>query len=105
VSGGYPIQFRQLPWETVSEHARQKRIAVQDRIVRLLKLDDGFRDLDWCRKSHVGYVIDGELRIDFVDRSETLASGDGLALAGGEEGKHKAAVVRGPVTLFLVEPA
>jgi hypothetical protein len=106
VSGGYySIEFSNLPWEPVSKHARQKCVVIQERVVRLLELEEGFQEVDWCHKSHVGYVVDGRLRLDFVDHSEILQGGDGVVLAGGEEGKHKAAVVCGPVTLFLVEPA
>ena len=101
--GGHAIRFDELPWEPLGEHARQKQIVAQHRTVRLLQLDDGFHEPDWCRKSHLGYVVAGELQLTFADRAETVRTGDALILTGGVEGRHRAAVVRGPVTVFLIE--
>ena len=103
MSDGCAIRFDTLPWETVSAHARQKQFASEGRSVRLLELEEGFCESDWCRRSHTGYVIEGELRVQFVDDSVTLKPGDALVLLGGEAGRHKAEVNRGPVMLFLVE--
>ena len=93
-----------MPWKPLGAHAREKRLAAHDRVLRLLQLDEGFQEDDWCRKPHTGFVIEGEFQIQLTGRFETLRAGDALNLAGGENEKHKAVVVRGPVTLFLVEP-
>jgi hypothetical protein len=105
VPGSHAIRFEELPWLAVSAHARQKRIVSEDRIVRLLELEQGFQEVDWCCNSHIGYVISGELQLNFITHNESFHSGDALILAGGDDGKHKATVVEGPVVLFLVEPA
>jgi hypothetical protein len=97
------IQFDTISWEIANNHVRQKRIVAGDCVVRLLELASGFQEYEWCCKRHVGYVVDGDLRVDFPGRDETLRCGDGFVLTGGNEGRHKATVLRGPVTLFLVE--
>jgi hypothetical protein len=100
---GTIIQFNTASWEVVNSHVRQKRIVADNCVVRWLELASGFREHEWCCKDHVGYVIDGALSVEFADRIETLHPGDGFVLNGGDDGRHKATVIRGPVTWFLVE--
>jgi hypothetical protein len=101
---GVTVQFEAVPWETVGHHARQKRVAVENRVLRLLELADGFQETEWCCGAHVGFVVAGELHLTFIDRTEVLRAGDGLVLNGGKEGRHRVTVVNGPVTFFLIEP-
>jgi hypothetical protein len=98
------IRFSELPWESVGPNARQKSFVADNQAVRLLELSTGFEEAAWCFKTHVGYVLTGEFRLAFADHTEVLCAGDGLNLIGGELQKHRAAVIDGPVTLFLVEP-
>src|SRR5262245_43095285 len=97
------IRFDAIEWESVGERARQKRVVVDGSVLRLLQLDAGFQEPDWCLKGHVGYVVAGSLRIQFSDRIERLSVGDGLAISGGEVWKHRAIVEDDGVTLLLVE--
>ena len=99
------VEFDALPWEIAGEHVRQKKFVVRDRVIRLLELSDGFAEADWCWRAHDGYVLSGELQLTFTDRSVVFGAGNGLHLGGSESEKHKAAVIHGPVLLFLVEPA
>jgi hypothetical protein len=105
VSGDHFIQFESVPWRSVSEYAREKRIVANDRVVRILELATGFHEPTWCCNPHIGYVVAGELQLVLENRTESLRAGDAMVLAGGENGKHKAEVRVGMVTLFLIEPA
>jgi hypothetical protein len=97
------IRFDQIPWEFLTEDSRQKRVVSHDRVLRLLELRRGFEESEWCRRSHAGYVVEGELQIQFDGSFTRLCAGDAIDLEGGEEGRHRASVVLGPVLLFLVE--
>lgn len=99
------IQFDCQSWLTLNDDAREKQAIVHGNRLRLLQLDEGFQESDWCHKVHYGYVVEGQLQLQFSDRTENLSPGDEIALPEGKSFAHKAVVVKGPVTLFLVEPA
>ena len=64
-----------------------------------------FVDPEWCRARHVGYVLSGEMDVDFDGEVVRYRAGDGILIPGGEAHRHKATVVSDGVTLFLVEDA
>ena len=97
------IRFDAVEWESTGERSRQKRIVVGNSVVRLLQLDAGFHEPDWCLNAHVGFVVSGSLRIQFSDRNERISVGEGLAIPGGEAWRHRAIVDDDGVMLFLVE--
>ncbi len=96
-------RFSETDWQQVSEHARQKLIDNGEKRVRLLKLAPGFQELDWCRRGHTGYVIDGSLEIEFADDkpNQTFSTGDAILVSQGEA--HKARTGGGSALLFLVD--
>ncbi len=95
------IDFNDLEWKQLNEFAREKTVVYGDRSVRLLELRSGFLELDWCVRGHVGYVIKGELEIQFDDRTEKFSEGDGLHIEFGEP--HKALQLRQTTLLFLID--
>jgi hypothetical protein len=97
------VDFDAMPWEILSTNSRQKRVVLNGRVLRMLEFDDGFVEAEWCRRTHLGYVVTGELQVLFADSATTWRPGDALVLVGGDEGRHRARVVHGPVRLFLVE--
>ena len=95
-------RFSNMEWQQVSEVAQQKLIDDGEKRVRLLKLETGFQEQEWCNRGHTGYIIDGTLDMEYEDgRSEKYASGDPFLISSGEP--HKARVVSGRVKLFLVD--
>jgi hypothetical protein len=98
------IEFNTFPWEVLGQYVRQKKVVIEDRVLRLLELTDGFAEADWCCRAHDGYVVTGELQLTFSERSTVLGPGSGLHLDGCPSDRHKASVIHGPVLLFLVEP-
>jgi hypothetical protein len=95
------LKFTQMEWDQVGEYARQKVAVVDGRRIRLLQLLPGFQEPDWCRRGHLGFVVDGTLEIEFPDGARTFAAGDGLAVPAGVQHKAQRATQR--VTLFLVD--
>jgi quercetin dioxygenase-like cupin family protein len=69
--------------------------------IRLVEFAPGFHEIDWCQKAHIGYVLAGQLEIEFIDAVERFSAGDALMISANDT--HRARVVEGPVRLFLVE--
>jgi quercetin dioxygenase-like cupin family protein len=94
--------FSEMPWQQVSDLARQKLIDNGEKRVRLLDLHAGFQEPEWCKRGHTGYIIDGTLHIEFDGgRVQSYAAGEPLLISSGQS--HKARVIEGRVQLFLVD--
>ena len=93
------LNFEELEWEQLNEFAKQKEIVTERRQLRLLELSPGFHEPDWCLRSHIGFVIQGELEIEFEDGKELFTAGNGMNIERGR--KHKASQTKGTVRLFL----
>lgn len=94
-------RFSVLPWETISDCARQKLIDNGEKRVRLLELSAGFREQDWCMRGHTGYIINGTLEVEFKDSDVAYNSGEPLMISSGQP--HMARVTSGKTTLFLID--
>ena len=57
----------------------------------------------WCEKGHIGYVLSGELEIDFNGEIVKYIQGAGICIPTGTFTKHKARAITPSVQLFLVE--
>ena len=97
------IEFTAMQWESPAAGIRVKDVLIGDHRIRLIEFSEEFVETDWCRTGHIGFVIDGELEIDFDGRIVCLTAGDGLFIPPGEPSKHKAVAPNGKATLFVVE--
>ena len=95
------VDFAELPWEEVGPGLRQK---VADG-ARLVEHGREFIEEDWCTRAHVGYLISGELYLEYRDRDDVLLrAGDGIRIAGGEDWAHKGHCHEdSPALMFLVD--
>ena len=85
-----------------SEHWAPRIVArYEGHEVRIAKLEGEF---DWHSHTHdeLFLCVDGELDIEFRDRTETLNPGDLLLIAAGEE--HKPNARKGEVQVLLLDP-
>ncbi len=97
------INPNNLAWVEPAEGVRYKAAVRDGRQVRLVEFALGFCEAGWCYKGHTGQVLDGNLEVVFADRTEVFSRGDFILINAGEEDKHRARVIDGPVRLFLVE--
>lgn len=97
------ILFDSLEWEDGIRGARFKAFRSGSKQLRLLEFTSEFVEPDWCEKGHVGFVIQGELEIDFRGQLVKYPEGSGIFIPAGSESAHKARSVTPTVTLFLVE--
>jgi len=97
------VDFGSMPWERPAAGVRVKAHERDGRRLRLAELTKEFVEADWCARGHVGYVLSGEMEIDFHGRIVTFRPGDGLFIPAGAEHGHKATVLTESVIVVLVE--
>jgi mannose-6-phosphate isomerase-like protein (cupin superfamily) len=99
----YKIDFETMPWETPAVGVRFKAHEQDGRKLRLAEFTKEFVEADWCRKEHIGYILDGQVEIDFDGKVIMFGPGDGLFIPAGEKHKHKAKVLTDVLKVILVE--
>jgi quercetin dioxygenase-like cupin family protein len=100
---GCKADFNSLPWQPSQLGARSKVFQQGSRVLRLVEFTSEFVEEAWCKKGHMGYVLQGEMDLQFDRETVHFSAGDGLFIPGGEKSRHKASVPSGRVTLILVE--
>ena len=98
------LRFSEIPWNEIAPGAREKAYQRSFNTVRLLHLAPGFEEVEWCRRQHIGFVLEGSFEIQFTNRIVRYQQGDGIAIPAGEGSKHRARVGDEPVTMFLIDP-
>jgi len=104
--GGSPIPLglRSAPAAAPLPHASVRAVPFSDGQVRVLRLERGFVEPDWCRRPHLGYVLSGELVLDLVDGSRLIIpAGEAFELTADPARAHKAAPAGEAVEILLVE--
>jgi quercetin dioxygenase-like cupin family protein len=101
----YKIHFESMGWEEPADGVRFKAYEQDGKKLRLVEFSKEFVEPDWCRGGHIGYILDGQMEIDFDGKKEVFATGDGLFIPAGEKHKHKGRVLTNKVKAILVEDA
>ncbi len=99
----YRVMFDSLEWQSSIHGARFKAFRSGDKQLRLVEFTDQFVELEWCEKGHIGYVIQGELEIDFHGHLVRYPEGSGIFIPAGSASGHKARSITPAVLLILVE--
>jgi len=101
--GDRRIDFSSLDWHSPLPGARFRSYQQAGRTLRLLELARDFVEPDWCTGGHIGYVLEGEMEVDFDGDVVRYSAGDGIFIPAGEEHRHMAKVLSDVVRLILVE--
>ena len=89
--------------DTFSEHWAPKIVArYNDNEVRLVKVEGEFIWHKHDETDELFLILDGQLEMDFRDRTVTLNPGELLIVPRGTE--HRPAARRGEVKLLLIDP-
>lgn len=99
------VDFDSATWTTPVGGVRERVVEDGSLRFRLVEFSQEFVEEGWCRRGHIGYMIDGELEIAFADHTIRLTAGDGLFIPGGEESKHRATSLTPVARAFLVDEA
>lgn len=99
----FPIDFDAIEWQTSESGARSKIAMLESGQMRLLEFGRDLEHPQWCESGHVGYVLEGELEIEFADGTWTLKAGDGVSIADGSDHKHRPRAISDMVRLLFFE--
>lgn len=99
----YRVDLGSMPWQEPAPGVRCKSWEWDGRRLRVARFTRDFTEPDWCTKGHIGYVLEGEMELDFRGKTATFRAGDGLFIPSGDEHGHKARVLTDAVTVVLVE--
>jgi hypothetical protein len=99
----YRVLFDEMEWQNGIHGARFKAFRSGSKQLRLLEFTSEFIEPEWCEKGHVGFVIQGELEIDFNGHIVRYPEGSGIFIPTGSYSAHKARSTTPIVLLFLVE--
>jgi hypothetical protein len=99
----YRVDFESIAWQEPAPGVRFKTHDQDGRRLRLAEFTRDFVEFDWCTKGHIGYVLEGEMEIDFRGRVVAFHAGDGLFIPPGIEHGHRARVLTDVVRAILVE--
>ena len=94
-----------MQWETPAEGVRFKAFEQDGRKLRFVEFAREFVEPDWCVKGHIGYILEGQMEIDFNGKKGVFGPGDGIFISAGEKHKHKGRVLTDKVKAILVEDA
>jgi quercetin dioxygenase-like cupin family protein len=99
------VPFDDLPWQTSPAGVRFKVQRDGARQLRLLEFTPALMHPHWCVAGHMGYVVEGDLEIEFDDRVEAYRAGDGVLIPAGPSDRHRPRALSGRVRLIFVEDA
>ncbi len=94
-----------MPWESPAAGVKFKAYERDARKLRLVEFSKEFVEPDWCTKGHIGYILEGQMEIDFDREKEVFGPGDGVFIPAGQEHKHKGRALTEKVKAILVEEA
>ena len=97
------VVFDALEWQAAMPGARFKVFSDGAKQMRLVEFTSEFVEPHWCEKGHFGFVLRGELEIDFHGRIVRYGEGSGIFIPAGSSNGHKARSLTPSVLLFLVE--
>ena len=59
------VDLNTMEWQSPLPGAKFKAFEKDNRKLRLVEFTKDFIEPDWCVKGHIGYVLDGEMEINF----------------------------------------
>jgi quercetin dioxygenase-like cupin family protein len=101
----YRIDFQSTEWQVPADGVRFKAYEQDGKKLRLAEFSKEFVEPDWCTKGHIGYILEGQIEIDFDGKTIVFGPGDGIFIPAGKEHKHKGTVLTDTVKIILVEDA
>jgi quercetin dioxygenase-like cupin family protein len=101
----YKIDFESMEWEVPADGVRFKAYEQGGRKLRLVEFSKEFVEPDWCGKGHIGYILEGQIEIDFDGKAIVFGPCDGVFIPAGKEHKHIGRVLTDKVKAILVEDA
>ena len=99
----YKIDFESMEWQSPAAGVRFKAFEQSGRKLRLVEFSKEFVEQDWCTKGHIGYLLEGQMEINFDGKVITFGQGDGVFIPAGKKHKHRAKVLTDTIKGILIE--
>ena len=99
----YRVDFESMPWEIPAAGVKFKAYEQDGRRLRLVEFTKEFVELEWCMNGHIGFILEGQIEVDFDSELIVFKPGDGVFIPPGEEHKHKGRALTDKVTAILME--
>jgi len=96
------VDFEEIKWQKILGNGRvgrEKAAESPTSLLRLLEFSPKWNEKTWCELGHVGYVLNGRLRLNLGRKTVQVGQGQAFVIERGE--KHKA-LCKSKTTVFLV---
>jgi quercetin dioxygenase-like cupin family protein len=98
----YKADFDTLEWESPIEGVRHKYIDQNNVRMRLVEYSKEMPP-HWCEKGHYGYLIEGQMELEYESSKIIYKSGDGIFIPDGPDHKHRGRLISEKVLVFFIE--
>ena len=102
VADGYKADFAAIEWSSPMEGVRHKVVDQGDVRLRLVEYSQAMPK-HWCDSGHHGYILEGDLEIEYQAVLVTYRAGDGIMIPHGSEHGHRATALTERVLVVFVE--
>ncbi len=100
----YRVNFAEIEWQSTPEGARFKACEINGKQVRLLEFGRNFEHPDWCSRGHLGFLLEGEMRVEFENGADIIyRAGDLLHIPPGEADRHRPSALSENVRIIFLE--
>ena len=98
----YKVIFENLNWDIPSEGVKNKIFRQGNKQLRLVVFS---KDMEphWCETGHYGYVLEGQMEIEYEAEKVLYQTGDGIFIPPGFEHRHRAKVLTDFIKVIFVE--
>jgi mannose-6-phosphate isomerase-like protein (cupin superfamily) len=99
----YRHSFPDTPRTSPSSDLRKRTLELESKRLSVVEYSTEMTP-HWCDRGHLGYLVSGQLRIEF-DKGDIVNyyPGDSILIPSGAEHRHVAYVIRGPVRVVYAE--
>jgi quercetin dioxygenase-like cupin family protein len=98
----YKAELDRLKWESPIKGVRHKYFDQEGIRIRLVEYSKEMSP-HWCEKGHYGYLIEGQMEIEYENASIIYKAGDGIHIPEGREHRHRARTLTEKALVFFVE--
>jgi quercetin dioxygenase-like cupin family protein len=98
----HKVDFNALQWQSPIEGIRHKCLEQDGLRMRLVEYSRTMPPHS-CDKGHYGYLIEGQLEIQYEDERVVYNPGDGIFIPDGPDHRHRGRVLSERALVFFVE--
>jgi quercetin dioxygenase-like cupin family protein len=99
----YRVPFDDLPWQAGPGGLLFKTHRFGASQLRLMEFTPQLVHPQWCTTGHVGYVVEGDVEIEFVGHTVRYRAGDGVVIPAGQADAHRPHALSSRVRFVFVE--